>query len=277
MVKNRIIGAFQVCGQHINPAHPHGVDSRLLDGGWERYIEEVIEPELEWLSLSGPPRILLHCPFSAKPGDYQIDQYINAQNAKLPTVVDWEKWGRWLTMRAEVICYIGTIHNDPDFAKRRVPGAFKGDDYLRRMEQSIGPILNVGGSPGADWANDWPDKSVESEMLEVLRALAKDNPPAEMYLEPIPNINCPHLFDWPSIITEQLWRVRSLSWAAPIDRLKGEIIRWPMVPDGGWGGTNEAVGARLDTHLRNIVSEGHTFCGATGRLRVAGYAYPRKG
>lgn len=267
MISSRIISAFQPCSPgNIADGNKYGIDPRILAGGWRQYIAEEIEPELDWLAGAGRPRLLIHNPFMVRKGDvFQIDQWIHAKNAELVTVKDFDAW-RPVIDRAEVMFYIGTLHGDRDFDKRKEP--MKLDDHLRRLLDSVAPFINIGGSVGFDYANDWPADSFEYREIDMCRAMIGGHG-GKTYIEPIANKDCPHLFHWPSITTEALWQMRTDAWAAPLTKVTGEIIRWASNLPEGWGSI-EHNARQLLAIFRAILADGHTACGATTWLRQWG-------
>jgi hypothetical protein len=271
-LKSKFICAQQPCGTHINPDHPHGVDPILLEGGWARWIDEVVAPEVAWMAtvLKTKPRLLEHNPFSCRAGNYQFDQFIHAKNAgiKTATLREFHLW-RNVTNVCEVIFYMGELHTDPDFNKK-LELTYSIDNFVRRCVDSMAPIWDVGGSVALDMSNDWPSEDIQMHVIALIRAACRKYG-GEVYLEPIPNAAYPHLFNYSSIITEALWRVRNGIWDAPLSAITGEIIRWVQVPDGGFGSVAETA-TRLSNHIDKIVrQDGHTFCGPTGFLREVGY------
>jgi hypothetical protein len=266
-VNSRLIAAFQPCSVNfVTDTNKYGIDRRIIEGGWRQYIAEEIEPELEWLSEVGRPRLLIHNPLMVRKGDvYQIDQWIHAQNAGLVTAKDFDAW-RPIIDRAEVIFYVGTLHGDRDFDKRMAP--MKLDDHMRRLLDSVAPFINVGGSVGFDYANDWPADSFEYRELDMCRAMIGGHG-GRTYIEPIQHKDCPHLFHWASITEESLYQNRTDAWAAPLSKITGEIIRWASWPLNGWGSVEQNAKGLLPI-FRSIVGDGHSACGATTWLRQWG-------
>lgn len=267
MKNSRIISAFQPCSvNYLSDTNKYGIDPVIIDGGWSKYIADVIEPELEWLAVAGRPRLLIHNPFMVRKGDvYQLDQAIHAKNAGLITTKDFDAW-RPIIDRAEVMFYVGTLHGDRDFDKRKEP--MKLDDHLRRLLDSVAPFINIGASVGFDYANDWPVDSFEYREIDMCRAMIGGHG-GRTYLEPIPNKDCPHLFHWPTITDETLFQNRTDAWAAPLSKITGEIIRWVSYPLGGWGSIEQNATGLLP-QFRSILADGHTPCGATTWFRQWG-------
>ena len=264
----RLIFAIQPCApQNVGPENKHGIDQALIDLGWQKYIESFVLPEIEWFEASGlKPRILVHNPMMVRTGEmYQADQWVHAKNAGLVTTKDFDAWKK-VTSRAEVIFYIGTLHGDKDFDKRKAP--MKLDDHTRRLLDSVSPFIDVGGSVGFDYSNDWPVDSFEYKELVLARAMIGAHG-GQTYLEPIANNAYPHLFSWPSITQEGLWQNRADHWFPNLKQITGEIIRWPDYPIGGWGGVeHNAMG--LLPQFKSILADGHTACGATTWFRQWG-------
>lgn len=264
---SNLIFAIQPCApQNITAENKYGIDQELIAGGWSKYIEDRVIPEIEWFEASGlKPRIIVHNPMMVRAGEmFQMDQWIHARNAGLVTTKDFSVW-KTITARAEVIFYVGTLHGDIDFEKRKLP--MKLDDHTRRLLDSISPFIDVGGSVGFDYSNDWPVDSFEYRELSLCRAMLNAHN-GHAYIEPIANNACPHLYSWPSITQEGLWQVRADHWFPNLKQVTGEIIRWVDRVD--WSGSVEAVASRMLPVFKSILSDSHTACGATNWFREWG-------
>jgi len=261
-----MISAIQIAGQHLNtPPTKYGVRADLVALGWPAFIQQVIQPEIDWLASAGKPRILLHNPFCAVAGWFSFDQAIHAKNANLITVRDFATAWRPITESGvEVIAYLGTLHADKDFQKRQ--GPYSGDDYMQRITDSVRPLINAGMSIGFDWSNDYQPNSRESESIELVRAMLGDG--CKAYIEPAPTLAFPHLYNWDSITQDNLFRAYRETLAFTAHKT-GEVVRW--VDEIDWGGTVADVASRLAGRYAAILDDEHTPAGATSHLRLSGY------
>lgn len=255
----KIISAIGACAQWINPAHKHGVHPYILDGGWEKFIDLVVEPELEW----GVSRILLYNPFSGQKGNPQFDQYQNAKNAGLATTQGFfEAWKPIIDRKIEVIAYYGNL-SDKDFTKRRTaPG-----DYAYRIIESVRPILNVGMSVAVDEFVSYGFHTPEYSSLLFVEELCR--PGSKLYFEGWPFASCDNLFRHNFIFIDQVWyEAPKFEVNAKLGQLTGEIIRWAdRVPDITF---DDKAKWHADRY-RQIIADGHTPMGATEHLRKGGF------
>lgn len=267
--KTRIMFAFQPTGvQNVTADNKYGIDPKLIELGWSDYVAEVVLSEIEWMEASGlKGRVVCHNPFCAREGEaYQFDQFIHAKNAGLITTQNFAQAWRPIVARAECMFYLGTVRGDLDFEKRK--RATRSDDYLRRVLDSVAPILDLGASVGFDASHDYPVGSIEYETLDTIRAMLNQHG-GDAYIEPLPHKDAPQMASWHSITQETLYQNRIDSWATPIDQITGEIIRWPTYPIGGWGSVEHNAMGLLPI-FKSILSDGHTACGATEWFRLWG-------
>lgn len=249
-----MISTLQVCGQHLSRTK-HGVRPEFVERGWEKFVDDFVMPEVEW----GCRRVLLHMPFSAQADTYQFDQWIHAKNDGLITTVNFVPTMRRLrALGVEPIIYTGTLSSDRNFDKLR--GLYKGDNYGRRIIDSIAPMLDAGCSIAFDYANVYKVGTVEYESIDWGRALCVDSG-GRAYIEPAPGKANPHMIGWDSL-TQYRWYHDHPDWWAPT---KSEVILW--VDQGA-----EAFdGVLLAEKFTEIRAAGQTPAGITAYLRQAGF------
>jgi len=257
-------------GSWVNPDHPHGIHPLILEGGWEKFIAERVQPDLEWALASGKrPRLQLYNPFSGKvdagpSGNVgpQFDQYTHAVNAGLPTVRGFVDAWRPIAKIADVDVYYGKL-DDKDFARRTAPD--KLDDWARRFQDAITPLVNAGMSAVIDMFTDYPPMSIEYKA--VIFADAQLVRPIKF--EGWPLVTCDHLFRHDYVFTQHVWReAPKYAVNAPLSGLRGEIIRW--FDEIQWLGSDEATAKSVVDFLWRVQGDGHTPLVAVEHMRRAG-------
>lgn len=242
----------------VNNTHPHGINALILEGGWNKFIAERVQPVLQWAMESGKrPRLQLYNPFSGKveagPSGHvgpQFDQWTHAKNAGLPTVRDFAEAWRPITAVADVDVYYGKL-DDKDFARRTAPD--KLDDWARRFQDAISPLVNAGMSAVIDMFTDYQPLSIEYKA--VIFADAQLVRP--MKFEGWPLVTCPHLWRHDYVFTQHVWReAPKFAVNANLSSLTGEIIRW--FNEIKWLGSDEATAKSVLDFAWAVQGDGHT-------------------
>ncbi|MEM6503960.1 MAG: hypothetical protein AAF711_00690 [Planctomycetota bacterium] len=108
--------------------------------GWQGFVDQQIKPAIDL----GVRRVMLHNPFGALlRKDMQFDQYLHAKDGiegvhgPLPWLVEGfeNAWKAITSQGIELICYIGSLRNDPDFDAD--DGVFDDFDRLSKSTAAI--------------------------------------------------------------------------------------------------------------------------------------------
>ncbi|MEM1212183.1 MAG: hypothetical protein AAGI68_07775 [Planctomycetota bacterium] len=200
-------------------------------GSWDLFVQTQVRPLLS----QGARRVMLHNPFGHEPDtSMQFDQAVHALDAQthwLTTgfVTAWHPVVRGDYtdgQPVEVICYLGKLHDDPDF-KPSNPLHEPAPFWLARAWQSLRPPLEAGMSIAMDASSNAPEDSPQHRLIQMLRSLG-----VTVYVEARPYKNRPHLFGMPVISRDDFWSTSDPAknpGARPLyarnDQLRGEIIR----------------------------------------------------
>lgn len=142
---------------------------------WKQFVQEYVQPELEL----GYRRVMLHLPFgkdTEADSFMSFDSYIHAQQRDLDTL--WKGFSKaWRPVvqgkytdgePVQVICYLGSLHHDPDFTKL-LEDPTKGGQWLSRAWKSTQAILDAGCEIAFDTAGGWPADSPGYGFVTLIR------------------------------------------------------------------------------------------------------------
>jgi hypothetical protein len=170
--------------------------------GWGGFIGGTVDLVAAKMREAGyRPRLVVHNPFGTLAGEVmQFDQRIHADQgvAGLHDRLPWlcqgfeAAWRRWMRRNpdAEVICYLGMLDGDPQFAALKNNGAI--EQWLMRMALSIRPALDAGMNVGWDASADVEPTAPAYAAMLLIQSLGP-----VCYVEARPTK--PHLEGWPVI------------------------------------------------------------------------------
>ena len=223
--------------------------------GWMGFVTKEVRPAIAW----GATRVEIHNPFGSVAGqDMQFDQAIHARDgvADMHPPIPWltegfvEAWRPITQSGVEVIAYLGYLKDDADFK------ALSPLKWLERFEESCRLPLEAGMSLGFDASAQFPADSREFAALELTRRLG-----VKVYVEGRPPKDGRHLWDYPIFMADN-WFKRSnptkhpdSAWAAPNEKLTGEIVRMVLEPPPGKNHQNMSWYVPL---VKQIIADGHT-------------------
>lgn len=280
--------AWESCAQHTADAATRTLHPILVSGGWPAYAEQVIAPQLRWLSANGfSRRIVLQNPWGYVPaeGFYLLHQLDLASQLKL-LAADTTAMRRALRPcikdGAEIILYLGTFSLTGRGGAPINVGA--ADDWIRWLMRPVLVALDCGCSIGWDASNTYAPASAAYELLQLTAAVMRQTRNADAcYVESRPARATPELWTLPSITQDNFWRFMesqirvqgTAHWAAHRSELSGEIVRWVQWPaaiagsDGSpWNGPN--VAERLSQAAGPALIDGDTAAISIGTLAAAG-------
>lgn len=209
-----------------------GANATHRKQGWAGYIRRVIQPQIAW----GARRFALHNPFGVLIGQsMQFDQFLHARDgvAGAHNPLPWlyqdfvSAWSSLIRAQAakgqpiEVIAYLGRLDGDPDFAR------LDPQEWAKRFSDSVRMPVEAGMSVGFDASSFTPADSPTFRAADLLR---RDG--VRVYTEARPRLDAPQWWDFPVISENNFWFRSdparwpdSKRWAAPTNRLSGEILR----------------------------------------------------
>lgn len=242
---------WETIGGSSNDVSKRRVGWGLDTIGWSGYYNGRIAP----LRAIGLRRLLLHNPFGTLPNEgYQVDQYLHAQQAGLTWLTNGfvQTWKPVVDSGVEVIAYIGSLWDDPDFiALENNPRA-----YMQRIIASIKPFTDAGITIGLDSIVYQGVDSYSMMFAEMLRQSG-----IRTYAENRPPIGSTWWHNFDGIYHDQGYHYSQPdldpigTHTAPNYMLRGEIVRWTA--DAPPGYTFEQLGWRGPAVVR-ILAENNT-------------------
>lgn len=228
----KIIGYWSAGWSADNPK-TRNVGWGIPENGWSGFIDQWIKPAIDL----GFTRFEIHNPFGCLANEpMQFDQYIHAKNAKLDFLTkDFAKSWRKITEKYEVIGYLGIPAWDADFLNRAQKPLLR-DDWLRRMTESVNPILDAGMSLGMDSLAGESEHSHYTHFAKTIQALG-----TKVYIEPCVFQSQRHWMGTPTIITNQLYWVLNNIWNVPVKEHTGEFIQILIAPENGGDWNNPDI------------------------------------
>lgn len=230
--------------------------------GWAGFVTDYVLPMMQ----RGIRRFLLWMPHGREAATR--NQFIG--NSWLPTNLRYDAWrlarkstaNNWYTTGfteafyplttsgIEIIAYVGTLHGAPEF-DILPPGQAKWEAAM-----AIAPFLDARCSIALDTATRSRPGHYVYDLAQLLKSSGY-----KYYIEPTPQVNGPHWFSSPCVLSDAQWTAVSNpinQWllAAP-SLLSGEIIR-------GWFNAMPAPYANVREWYRFTVppalAQGHTCC-----------------
>ena len=224
--------AFIAIGNSSDDAEVRRVGWVQPQSDWYDFVRMQVRPLLR----RGIRRFNLHNPFGTLPEEpMQFDQYLHAKDAGLTWLTDdfAEAWIPVLNdpdyPDVEVIAYLGKIEGDPDFDAL----ADQPERWLARALLSVQAPLKAGMSVAFDSAAVTTEDSPTYRFASLLRSLG-----VKVYIEPRPDADKPHWFDYPIFTTDQHWQRSNparygdsgADHKAADEQLTGEVVRLLVAP-----------------------------------------------
>lgn len=240
-----------------------GFHSDLLQGGWPRFVRNVVRPELEFLAkhTKGPRRIVVHNPYGVegKGKPFRFGQRrLCAVNPKTAHISEGfrDAFKPIVDEGVEVVGYVGMFKGEPAF---NLPPKPMIDELLYQIED----LVAAGCAIGLDASFELNKNGTAFKMMQML--------PNKKFLEPRPHAAFPHLHAFPIICQEPVFHRTNpavfpdAAHIASNEQLTGEIVIWAQYPDNAiWSDPFDKVCAGLFSAAKRIQREGRTAAIAGG-------------
>ena len=275
--RERLIEFWLIGGTDRNPARRDIGRHQVSDGGWNPFVKDRVAPAYDW----GIRRFWLHNPFGTIPGQkMQFAQFLDARESRLDFLTrDFVR--AWkpvvegnLGQPTELICYLGAADFEDGNELQKLQEAGDPSRTLAYMLRAIQPILQVGGSIGADTATGMPDDGPAFHFYKFLEQIG-----IPVYIESRPRKVLPGWAEFP-VVAEDVWWHRSdpsrhadSSWAMSEEEIKTPIIRLIMDYEGS--SSDPKVTEELIARIRKALLAGHTVAFRSDGLRKAGIPITR--
>ena len=275
--RERLIEFWLIGGTDRNPPRRDVGKHQVSDGGWKPFVRDRVAPVYDW----GIRRFWLHNPFGTIPNQkMQFAQYLDARESKLDFLTrDFVK--AWkpvvdgnLGQPTELICYLGAADFEDGNRLQELQEAGDPSKTLAYMLRAIQPILQVGGSIGADAATGMPDDGPAFHFYKFLEQIG-----IPVYVESRPRKVLPGWAEFP-VVAEDRWWHRSdpllnadSSWGMAEEKIKTPIIR--LIVDYEGSSSDPAVTEALIARVREALLAGHTVAFRSDGLRRAGIPITR--
>lgn len=240
--------AWHTIGWSGGDPSTRNVDPRILGDGWGKFVHRRVWP----LERAGFRAHWPHNVFGCLAGEnMQLDQYLHARRSgpKWLTEGFVEAWRPVVNGGSKVIAYLGQIPQDADFKKRE--GRGKVDDWLRRVESSLRPILDAGMELAIDGAAGEPPDSPTYWLLGLLKSLG-----TQVHIEFRPQYLSWHWQRWPIVITDDWWRKTVNDDTYLPAYMLGPVTR--VIHDPPEGETWATYGQWGPPLCASIIRDGHT-------------------